>query len=74
MKPYHPASLHSQPYGHKRVIALAWIAKLLGVQFQIGGFPFGGKRKPMPWERQLMAERRMANPAMQFQGEMRQLP
>jgi hypothetical protein len=74
MRPYHPANLHCQPYGHKRVILLAWIAKLLGVQFKIGGLPFGGAHKPMPWEHQLMAEGRMANPAMQFKGEMRQLP
>ena len=72
--PYHPANLHCQPYGHKRVILLAWIAKFLGVQFQIGGMPYGGPPKPMPWQQQMMAEQNMANAMAQTQGEMRQLP
>lgn len=75
MKPYHPANLYHQPYGHRRVIVLAWVAKLLGVQFQIGGAPFGGKHKPMPWERQMHAEQSIAsmtNPMSQ--GSMEQRP
>ncbi|WP_312416659.1 hypothetical protein [Shinella sp.] len=41
MKPYHPANLKHQPYGAFRVILLAWIARMLGVQFHIAGIPFG---------------------------------
>lgn len=74
MKPYHPANLHSQPYGRKRVILLSWIAKLFGVQFNIGGMPFGGAQKPMPWEQQMMAQQNMINAFAQNQGEMRHLP
>lgn len=50
MKPYHPANLKHQPYGHGRVVLLAWIAKALGVQFHIHGLPFGGKAKGAAWE------------------------
>jgi hypothetical protein len=38
---YHPANLELQPYPHEAVIELAKLAKALGVQFKISGFPFG---------------------------------
>lgn len=44
MRPYHPNNLQLQPYGHKRVIVLAWLAKLFGIQFKIDGIPFGAAR------------------------------
>lgn len=45
-KPYHRANLSFQPHPHWKVIALAWVAKALGVQFKINGIPYGGKYKP----------------------------
>ena len=51
MKPYHPSNLKHQPYGPKRVIILAWIAKLLGIQFKIEGMPYGGAHKHMAFEK-----------------------
>jgi hypothetical protein len=41
-RPYHPSNLKLQPYAAWRVIALAWTGAILGVQFKIGGIPFGG--------------------------------
>lgn len=46
MRPYHPNNLGLQPYAHWRVIALAWIGKVLGIQFKIDGIPFGGRYRP----------------------------
>jgi hypothetical protein len=74
MRPYHPNNLKHQPYGHGRVIVLAWIAKFLGVQFKIGGMPYGGAHKPMPWEEKVMAQQNIASAMPQSQGEMRQWP
>lgn len=48
--PYHPANLAYQPYAPWRVIALAWIGKLLGVQFHVHGIPFGAAYRAMPGE------------------------
>ncbi len=41
MHPYHSGNLDRQPYPHWRVKVLSWVAKLIGVQFKINGFPFG---------------------------------
>ena len=49
MKPYHPNNLQFQPFPHWRVIALAWVGKLLGVQFHLGGIPFGAAYKRELW-------------------------
>lgn len=49
-KGYHPANLPNQPYPHWRVIVLAKIACLLGVQFKINGIPFGGKYRADLWD------------------------
>ena len=38
---YHPANLALQPYPHEAVIELALLARKLGVQFKINGFPYG---------------------------------
>lgn len=48
MKPYHPGNLSLQPYSAFRVIILAWVGKLLGIQFKIDGIPFGGSAYPHP--------------------------
>lgn len=68
MKPYHSDNLKHQPYGHRRVILLAWIAKALGVQFSIEGFPYGGKHKPAPWQNEQMAYSNFNNPNMADQN------
>lgn len=52
MKPYHPENLKRQPFPHWRVIVLAWVGKILGVQFHVAHMPFGGsqpafKRPPL---------------------------
>jgi hypothetical protein len=44
MRPYHPANLKLQPYAGWRVVILAGVGKLLGVQFHIRGIPFGAHR------------------------------
>jgi hypothetical protein len=41
MKPYHSANLKHQPYSYWRVILLAYVGKVLGVQFHVCGLPFG---------------------------------
>lgn len=51
MRPYHPANLKVLPYAPWRVIALAWFGKLLGIQFKIYGFPYGGRYRPELWGR-----------------------
>lgn len=52
MRPYHPANLQYLPHAKWRVIALAWVAKFLGLHFHIEGIPFGtayrGKVGPNP--------------------------
>lgn len=45
MRPYHSGNLKHQPYPHWRVKALSWVAKLLGIQFKINGFPFGANTR-----------------------------
>jgi hypothetical protein len=42
MRPYHPSNLSLTPYAPWRVILLAWVGKLLDVQFHVEGIPFGG--------------------------------
>lgn len=44
--PYHPANLTLTPYPHWRIVALAWVGKLLGVQFHVHGIPFGASYRP----------------------------
>lgn len=51
MRPYHPANLKWQPFPHWRVIALAWVGKLLGIQFKINGMPFGASYNKELWRR-----------------------
>ena len=46
MKPYHHGNLKYLPYPAWRVVVLAWAGKFLGVQFNIGGLPFGSGRAP----------------------------
>ena len=46
MRPYHPANLEMQPFPHWRVIALAYVAKWLGIQFKIDGIPYGAEYSP----------------------------
>ena len=41
MRPYHPSNVRQTAYIGWKVIVLAWIAKLLGVQIHISGLPFG---------------------------------
>lgn len=41
MKPYHPNNLKYQPFATWKIIVLAYVAKILGVQFNICGIPYG---------------------------------
>lgn len=50
MRPFHVSNLQLQPYSPFRVIVLSWVAKLLGVQFQLEGIPFGADRYHRPKE------------------------
>lgn len=43
--PYHPNNLKLQPFAPWRIVLLAWAAKFLGVQFHVGGIPFGASYK-----------------------------
>lgn len=45
MKPYHPNNLSLTPYPHWKIVLLAWVGKILGVQFHVSGIPFGGTYK-----------------------------
>ncbi len=40
-KPYHADNVAAQPFPAWRVIVLAWIGELLGIQFKIDGIPMG---------------------------------
>jgi len=40
-KPYHPNNLQLTPYNPWRVVVLAWVGRMLGVQFHVSGIPFG---------------------------------
>lgn len=51
MRPYRPANLSLQPFSPWRVIALAWVGKLLGIQFKIDGIPYGAAYRPNLWPR-----------------------
>ena len=46
MRPYHSANLKYTPYAGWRIIALAYVAKALGVQFHVHGMPFGASGAP----------------------------
>lgn len=48
-KPYNPANVVAQPFPAWRVIALAWAAKALGIQFKIDGIPYGAPYRPDLW-------------------------
>ena len=49
MKPYHSANIAAQPFPAWRVIILAWLGKLLGIQFNIDGIPYGAEYRPGLW-------------------------
>jgi hypothetical protein len=48
-KSYHPSNVAAQPFPAWRVILLARLAKLLGVQFKIDGMPYGAEYRPELW-------------------------
>lgn len=50
MRPYHPANLSLQPFPAWRVIALSWVAKVLGVSFHVAGIPFGAEYNQKLWD------------------------
>lgn len=43
MRPYHPNNIRTTGHSYWRLAALAWVGKLLGIQFHIQGLPFGGE-------------------------------
>lgn len=47
---YHPNNLKLQPYDHERLIELTGHAVRLGIQFHVGGIPFGAPYNRELWE------------------------
>lgn len=48
---YHPANLKYQPFPHWKVKLMARIGVLIGVQFKIGGIPYGAPYDREAWEK-----------------------
>lgn len=48
---YHPNNLKLQPYDHEKVKELIGHAVRLGIQFHIGGIPFGAPYDRGLWEK-----------------------
>ena len=42
VRPYHPANIKMTGNPYWRMVVLAWVAKLLDIQFHVQGLPFGG--------------------------------
>ena len=61
---YHPSNLPLQPYPHDAVIELARRGRELGVQFQIGGIPFGANYNRALWDAFIGAERESSDSAI----------
>lgn len=47
---YHPNNLKLQPYDHEKLIELIGHAVRLGIQFHVGGIPFGAPYNRELWE------------------------
>jgi hypothetical protein len=47
---YHPSNLPLQPFAHWKVALLAAVGRALGVQFKIGGIPYGAAYNRQLWE------------------------
>ena len=54
MRPYHPNNIKMTGVPYWRLAVLAWVGKLLAIQFHVQGLPFGGKyRGPAGEDRSL---------------------
>lgn len=55
MRPYHPNNIKMTGLPYWRLAVLAWVGKLLAIQFHVQGLPFGGKYRGPAGEDRSMA-------------------